>query len=80
MNRLCRDDLVVGVSTSHHAHVVGHGFAPRLRHTKHHHKNYTNCLPVWHAGWVVCGTAYGDMHYKDLLGPRVRVGYCISPE
>ena len=28
-------------------------------------------------GWVVCGTVYGDMHLKDLLGSFVRVGYCI---
>ena len=28
-------------------------------------------------GWAVCGTAYGDMHLKDLLGSFVRVGYCI---
>ena len=28
-------------------------------------------------GRVVCGTVYGDMHLKDLLGSKVRVGYCI---
>ena len=28
-------------------------------------------------GWVVCGTVYGDMYYKDLLGSIERVGYCI---
>ena len=28
-------------------------------------------------GRVVCGTVYGDMHLKDLLGSIVRVGYCI---
>ena len=64
----------------------------RPGHTKDHHKNGTNCLPAWHAmreGWslavqpdclkgrVVCGTVYGDMHLKDLLGSIVRVGYCI---
>ena len=26
---------------------------------------------------VVCGTVYGEMHLKDLLGSFVRVGYCI---
>ena len=26
---------------------------------------------------VVCGTVYGDMHLKDLLGSIVRVGYHI---
>ena len=26
----------------------------------------------------MCGTVYGDMHYKDLLGSIVRVGYCIT--
>ena len=28
-------------------------------------------------GRVVCGTVYGDMHLKDLLGSVVRVGYRI---
>ena len=28
-------------------------------------------------GWVVCGTVYGDMHLKGLLGSIVRVGYRI---
>ena len=56
------------------------------------HKNGTNCLPAWHAmrygrsltvqpnclkGRVVCGTVYGEMHLKDLLGSFVRVGYRI---
>ena len=26
---------------------------------------------------VVCGTVYGDMHHKDLLGSIARVKYCI---
>ena len=26
---------------------------------------------------VVCGTVYGDMHLKDLLGSIARVGYSI---
>ena len=61
-------------------------------HTKDHHKNDTDCLPAWHAmrqgmslavqtnclkGRVVCGTVYGEMHFKDLLGSFVRVGYRI---
>ena len=69
------------------------GFVSWLGHTKVHHKNSTNCLPAWHAmrsGWslevqpdclkcrVVCGTVYGDMHFKDLLGSIVRVGYRIQ--
>ena len=29
-------------------------------------------------GWEVCGTVYGNMLYKDLLGSMVRVVYCIS--
>ena len=29
-------------------------------------------------GWVVCGTVYGDMHLKDLVGSITRVRYCIS--
>ena len=60
--------------------------------TKDHYKNGTNCLPAWHAmrlgrsltvqpdclkGRVVCGTVYGDMHLKYLLGSFVRVGYRI---
>ena len=28
-------------------------------------------------GRLVCGTVYGDMHLKDLLGSIVRVGYRI---
>ena len=32
-----------------------------------------NCLK----GRVVCGTVYGEMHLKDLLGSFVRVGYRI---
>ena len=26
----------------------------------------------------MCGTVYGYMHYKDLLGSIARIGYCIS--
>ena len=33
--------------------------------------------PVRLKGRVVCGTAYGDMHLKDLRGSIVRVGCCI---
>ena len=29
-------------------------------------------------GRVVCGAVYGEMHLKDLLGPIVRVEYCIQ--
>ena len=36
--------------------------------------NPIDCLK----GRVVCGTACGDMHLKDLLGSIVRVGYRIS--
>ena len=32
-----------------------------------------NCLK----GRVVCGTVYGEMYLKDLLGSFVRVGYRI---
>ena len=28
-------------------------------------------------GRLVCGTGYGDMHFKDLLGSIAKVGYCI---
>ena len=80
---------MVSVSASH---AIGRQFVPRPGHTKDHHKNGTNCLPAWHAmrygrsltvqpdclkGRVVCGTVYGDMHLKDLLGSIVRVGYCF---
>ena len=34
------------------------------------------CSPTL-KGRVVCGTVYGDMHLKDLLGSFVRVGYRI---
>ena len=50
-------------------------FTPLSGHTKDHHKNYTNCLPAWHAyicygrsltvqpdcikSRVMCGTFYG---------------------
>ena len=73
--------------------VVGCEFASRLGHTKDHHKNGTNCLPALHAcvrvgvltvqpnclkGRVVCGTVYGDIHLKDLIGSIAKVGYCIQ--
>ena len=81
--------MVVSVSASR---TVGREFASRPGHTKDHHKNGTNCLPAWHSmlkgrsltvqpdslkGRVVCGTVYGDMYLKDLLGSFVRVGYRI---
>ena len=69
------------------SHMVGCGFASWPGHTKDRHKNGTDCLPALHACvrvgviqcslTVVCGTVYGDMHLKDLLGSMVRVGYCI---
>ena len=43
---LRRVNLVVSVSASQ---VESRGFAPQMGHTKDHHKNGTNCLPVWHA-------------------------------
>ena len=78
----CRVGLVVSMSASHK---VDHEFATRPGHTKDHHKNGTNCPPAWHAmrlgrtlgGRVVCGTIYGYMHLKDLMGSIVRVGYHI---
>ena len=42
----CRVCLVVSVSASH---TVGRGLSYRSGHTKDHHENGTNCLPVWHA-------------------------------
>ena len=78
--------LVVSVSPFH---LVGRGLAPRSRDTNDCHINCTNCLPAWHAcvmvgvwqcnpNWVkVCGTVYGDMLYKDLLGSIARVGLRI---
>ena len=85
----CRVGSVGSVSASR---TVGGEFASRPGHTKDHHKNGTNCLPAWHTmrwgrslavqpnclkGRLVCGTVYGDMHLKDLLGSIVRVGYRI---
>ena len=85
--RPCRDIFMFSVIVSH---AVGRGFATRPGHIKDPYINDTNCLPAWHAGFmvgvlrldcvkgrVVCGTVYGDMHYKDLLGSIVRVGYCV---
>ena len=75
-----------------HSHTVGSEFASRPGHTKDHHKNGTYCLPAWHTmrkGWslavqpnclkgrVVCGSVYGDMHLKYILGSIGRVGYRI---
>ena len=72
----CRVGLVVSVSASRK---VDREFASRPGHTKDHHKNGTDCLPVWHTmrwvrsltvqpdclkGRVVCGTVYGDMYSK----------------
>ena len=33
--------------------------------------------PDWVKGRVVCGSVYGDMHYKHLLGSISRVEYTI---
>ena len=55
--------------------------------TKYHHKKWYKlhpCLACRHYGRSltvqskVYRTVYEDMHYKDLLGSIVRVGYCIS--
>ena len=82
---LCWVGLVVSVSASH---AINHGFAPLLSHIKDPNKKGT-CLPAWQAslrvgvlldcikGRVVCGTVYGKMHLKDLLGSIARVGYHI---
>ena len=85
----CRVGSVGSVSASR---TVGREFASRPGHTKDHHKNGTNCLPAYACmryGWslavqpnclkgrVVCGTVYGEMHLKDLLGSFVRAGYRI---
>ena len=66
---------------------VGSVSASRPGHTKDHHKTGTNCLPTYarmRYGWslavqlnclkgrVVCGTVYGEMHLKDLLGSFAR--------
>ena len=42
----CQVGLEVSMSASH---AIGHGFGPRLGHTKDHHKNGTNCLSAWHS-------------------------------
>ena len=78
---------VVSMSTSH---AVGDEFASRSGHTKDHHKmlQIASLLgahgkrlavqPNYGKGWAVCRTVYGDMHFKDLLGSIVRVGYCFQ--
>ena len=73
-------------------HAVGRRFAPRPGHTKDHHKNkivQTSSLLGTHASWwefdiatrlkcrVVCGTVYGGMQLKYLLGSIARVCYYI---
>ena len=85
----CRDGLVVSVSASH---TVGRVFAFPPGHTEDHHKMVQCASLHMHAmhkgrsltmqpdclkGRVVCGTVYGDMHLKYLLGSFVREGYCI---
>ena len=47
-------------------------YTPKLCFDQDVHVN-ANCLK----GQVVCGTVYGDMYLKDLLGSFVRVGYRI---
>ena len=85
--RVC---LVVSVSASH---TVGRGFRFLLGHTKVHHKKWYKlppCMAYNALGWnlavqpdclkgqVACGTVYGNMHLKDLLGSIVRVGFLSS--
>ena len=64
----CRVDLVVSVSASH---TVGREFAYRPGHTKHHYKNGTAWLPVWHAmqpnclkGWLCVELSMGTCTKK----------------
>ena len=86
---LRHDGLVISVSASHMVH-VGRGFASRPGDTKDHQKmvhiaslhgmhalGYEFDSAVLSKRLVVCGTVYGDMHLKDLLGSIARVGYCI---
>ena len=80
------DCLVVSVFASP---VVGRGFSPRPGHTwKDHHKmvqtnpsplgtRSLSVLPDFVKNRVVCGTVYRHMHYKDILGAIVNVGYRI---
>ena len=85
----CRVGLVVSVSTSH---TVGRGFAYgwvipktiiKMVQTASLHRHACVTVGVWQCsltvlkGRVVCGTVYGDMHLKDLLGSFSSVGYCI---
>ena len=82
----CRVGSVGSESASR---TVGREFASRPGHTKDHHNNGTNCLPACVRvgvfavqpnclkGRVVCGTFYGEMQLKYLLGSFVRVGYRI---
>ena len=45
------DGSVINESASH---AVRRGFAPRLGHTKDHHKIGTNGVPAWYAEIMVC--------------------------
>ena len=38
------------------------------------HRPHCRSLEV-RPDWIVCGIVNGDIHYKDLLGSTVRVGY-----
>ena len=50
----CRVGLVVSASASR---TVGYEFGSRPGHTKDHHQNGTNCLPVWHERRLVWSLA-----------------------
>ena len=82
----------IGDSLTMSGWLSGKHVCPSYGHTKYQHKNGTNCLPAWHIcvrsltvqpdclehrSWVLCGTVYGDMHFKDLLESIVKKGYCI---
>ena len=55
------------------SHTVGREFASRPGHTKDHHKNGTDCLPVWHAmRWGRSLTLQPDC----LKGMELSIGTC----
>ena len=87
MTKPCRVRLVVSVSASH---TVGMSSSPgqvipktiiKMVQTASLHCISMIKVGVWQPeclkGRVVCGTVYGDMHLKDLMGSIIRVGYCI---
>ena len=61
------------------SHAVGCRFAPWLGHTKDHHKNGTNCLPVIHTGTSIGLVSFGLIHYSAFFGSEGHVALDRNP-